>query len=31
MKDIIYIYNNENPINDFKVDPNLQLSLDRKI
>ena len=29
--DILYIYNNENPINDSKVDPNLQVSLDRQI
>jgi glycosyltransferase involved in cell wall biosynthesis len=29
--EVIYIYNNENPINDSKVDPTLQLSLDREI
>ena len=29
--DILYVYNNENPINDSKVNARLQLSLDREI
>ena len=29
--DILYVYNNENPINDFRVNANLQLELDRQI
>jgi len=28
---ILYVYNNDNPINDFKVNSNLQLELDRQI
>jgi glycosyltransferase involved in cell wall biosynthesis len=29
--DILYVYNNHNPINDYKVDSSLQLELDRQI
>jgi glycosyltransferase involved in cell wall biosynthesis len=29
--DILYVYNNDNPINDFKVNSGLQLELDRQI
>ena len=29
--DILYVYNNENPINDSKVDVTLQLATDQEI
>jgi len=31
ISDILYVYNNDNPINDHKVDTPLQLSTDRYI
>tara|TARA_Y100001970_G_C14148193_1_gene811077 strand:+ start:360 stop:1121 length:762 start_codon:yes stop_codon:yes gene_type:complete len=31
ISNILYVYNNDNPINDFKVNSRLQLALDRQI
>lgn len=31
IEDVLYVYNRENPLNDFKVDRSLQVSLEKHI